>query len=183
MTEIWLRNNSRVLLLAAVPPALPAILGLALAFNSAGLGLQLAGWGLWLLACAGWGVVVWQLFRPRVSFRATPGPGQLWIYLRWAGVIRVPIEFVEGFLLGQGPTLLPLPASENVETSTLVIKVADSAESFAHVEVDRILGSWCNHYVTIRGMWCEPLSVGLVNRLNAQLAAVTPKRPTAQAAR
>jgi hypothetical protein len=27
--------------------------------------------------------------------------------------------------------------------------------------------------VTIRGTWCEPLSVGLVNRLNQRLAEVS----------
>jgi hypothetical protein len=34
------------------------------------------------------------------------------------------------------------------------------------------MGSWCNHYVTIRGTWCEPLSVELAARLNARLASV-----------
>ena len=107
----------------------------------------------------------------------------MWIYLRWTGAIRVPIQFVEGFLLGQGPTLLPVPATENIETSTVVIKLADSAEPYARVDVDRALGSWCNHYVTVRGMWCERLSLSLVNRLNARLAEVAPQTSNPQAAR
>jgi hypothetical protein len=95
----------------------------------------------------------------------------------------VPIEYVEGFLLGQGPTLLPVPATENIETTTVVIKLADRAEEYARVDVDRALGSWCSHYVTVRGMWCEPLNVDLVNRLNARLAEVMPHTSSAQAAR
>jgi len=154
-----------------------------LAAGAQGRGTQIAGLALIALGVAGWAVILWQLLRPRLAYRTDQGQGELWFYLRWVGVIRVPIQFVEGFLLGQGPTLLPVPATENIETSTLVVKLADSAESYAHVDVDRALGSWCNHYVTVRGMWCEPLSLGLVNRLNARLAEVSPQTSHAQAAR
>jgi len=183
MIETWLRTNTRVFLLALIPPLVPALLGLLLIVHGTGRGPQLAGWVLMGLAVVGWCIVFWQLRRPRIEYRALGGDGQLWIYLRWVGVIRVPIEFVEGFLLGQGPTLLPVPATENIETSTVVIKIADRAEEYARVDVDRALGSWCNHYVTVRGMWCERLSLDLVNRLNARLAKVTPQTSTAQAGR
>jgi hypothetical protein len=32
------------------------------------------------------------------------------------------------------------------------------------------LGKWCGSYITIRGTWCERLSVELVQRLNVRLA-------------
>ena len=183
MTEIWLRTNTRVFLLALIPPAVPAAIGLALTANATGRGPQIAGLLLIALAVVGWAIVVWQLCRPRIAYRTIEGEGQLWFYLRWIGVIRVPIQFVEGFLLGQGPTLLPVPATENIETSTVVVKLADSAEEYARVDVDRALGSWCNHYVTVRGMWCERLSLDVVNRLNSRLAEVTPQTSNSQAAR
>jgi hypothetical protein len=183
MTETWLRTNTRVFLLALIPPAVPALLGLLLLVGTAGRGPQIAAVVLLGLAVVGWGIAFWQLRRPRIEYRTLGGNGQLWLYLRWIGVIRVPIEFVEGFLLGQGPTLLPVPASENIETSTVVIKIADRAEEYARVDVDRALGSWCNHYVTVRGMWCERLNLALVNRLNARLAEVMPQTSSAQVGR
>ncbi len=183
MTEIWLRTNTRVFLLALVPPSVPALLGVLLAAGATTRATQITGLVLIALGMAGWTVVFWQLCRPRIAYRLHQGQGQLWFYLRWIGVIRVPIQFVEGFLLGQGPTLLPVRATENIETSTLVVKLADSAEAYARVEVDRALASWCNHYVTVRGMWCEPLSLSLVNRLNARLAEVSPQMSNSQAAR
>jgi hypothetical protein len=183
MTEIWLRTNTRVFLLALIPPAVPALLGLLLAAGATGRGKQIAGLVLITLAMVCWAVIVWQLRRPRIAYRTHQSDGQLWIYLRWIGVIRVPIQYVEGFLLGQGPMLLPVRATENVETSTVVIKLADCAESYARVEVDRALGSWCNHYVTVRGIWCERLSVSLVNRFNARLAEVSQRTSNLQAAR
>ncbi len=40
--------------------------------------------------------------------------------------------------------------------------------------------AWCSGYITIRGTWCEPLNVPLVNRLNQRLADVTrARRPPA----
>jgi hypothetical protein len=55
----------------------------------------------------------------------------------------------------------------------LVIRIAESAADWQHVEVKPQLGSWCGGYVTVRGTWCEPLSISLVNRLNQRLAEVT----------
>ena len=49
---------------------------------------------------------------------------------------------------------------------------SDRAEAWHRQEVKPGLGKWCEGYITIRGTWCEPLSVGLVNRLNQRLAEV-----------
>ncbi|HEX3871331.1 MAG TPA: hypothetical protein VHV77_12890, partial [Pirellulales bacterium] len=34
------------------------------------------------------------------------------------------------------------------------------------------LGTWCHHYITLRGTCCEKLTLDLVNRLNARLYEV-----------
>ncbi|HEX4131608.1 MAG TPA: hypothetical protein VHZ24_16335 [Pirellulales bacterium] len=81
----------------------------------------------------------------------------------------VPIEVVEGFLLGQGPSYLPGKEASRSETRTLVVRLAERATEWEHVAMPPRLGSWCGHYITIRGTWCEPLSVDLVNRLNMKL--------------
>ena len=84
--------------------------------------------------------------------------------------IEVPLALVEGFLLGQGPSYLNAHKPAASQVSTIVIRLADRATDFAQRDVKPTLGSWCNHYVTIRGTWCEPLSVALVMKLNGRLA-------------
>ena len=91
-------------------------------------------------------------------------------HLRGGGPIRVPLEFVEGFLLGQGASYLRNDAAQTAQVSTVVIRLADRATEYAQRDVKPALGAWCNHYVTIRGTWCEPLSLALINQLNTRLA-------------
>ncbi len=64
-----------------------------------------------------------------------------------------------------------------------MIRLADRATDYAQRDVKPALGSWCNHYVTIRGTWCEPLSLALVTRLNTRLAAAQASLKKEQAAR
>jgi hypothetical protein len=96
-------------------------------------------------------------------------------FLRLDGPVRVPIEHVEAFLLGQGPAWLPGKRMERAATITLVVKLSERVKEWEHVAVFPAWGSWCDHYVTIRGTWCEPLSLEVVNRLNACLT--TAKQP------
>ena len=53
-----------------------------------------------------------------------------------------------------------------------MIRIADSATEWRQQEVKPQLGKWCEGYITIRGTWCEPLSIDLINRLNERLAEV-----------
>lgn len=176
MRETWLHSNTRPLRLAMVLAAL---------FWLMGVGLFLTGWaatvglvvcGPSTLACA---ALLVALRRPRLAYEA----GQLLLYLRPGPPIRVPIDVVEGFLLGQGPTRLPGKQAGRLETATLVIKLAESAEAWNRIEVRPALASWCNHYVTVRGTWTEPLSVALVNRLNVRLDEAKRRQRTPQGAR
>ena len=59
------------------------------------------------------------------------------------------------------------------EAAAIVIRIADAAPESRHQDVKPQLGKWCEGYVTIRGTWCEPLSIDLTNRLNHRLAEVT----------
>ena len=49
----------------------------------------------------------------------------------------------------------------------------DAAHEWRRSETKPSLGHWCDGYITIRGTWCEPLSIELVNRLNTRLFEVT----------
>ncbi len=175
MREVWLKNNARAAWLGAVPPAFGAVVG----------GLLLAGLieplaGVWLraigavLACLSLiflCLILWQSLQPRLAVEA----GHLLVYLRPDGPVRVPLDVVEGFLLGQGPSFLPGKRFANTEAATLIVRLAESAPQWAMIETDRRLGNWCGHYITIHGAWCEALSVDVANRLNARLAEAKQK--------
>lgn len=171
-TEVWLRNNRRALALGAAGPLLAAAIGVAIVAISTGGGFLGRG-GLIFGACMIlFGVIsallmLVEVFRARLAYR----DGHLLVRLRTGPPVRVPIEIVECFLLGQGASMLK-GDHDTRETSTVVVKLDERAEDWAQVDVKPALGSWCGGYVTIRGTWCEPLSVDLVRRLNVRLAEV-----------
>ncbi len=171
--EIWLRTNVRAVLFGMVPPLAVGLLGLVLwvglpgrepAAWMRGLGIALAALALITILA-----LVWQLRQPRLAYC----DGHLLVWLRGGPPIRVPIDAVECFWLGQGPSLLPGKRHERTETSTIVIRIAEKAADWRHREVKPQLGKWCEGYITICGTWCEPLSIELVNRLNQRLAEVS----------
>ena len=106
-----------------------------------------------------------QALAPRVGYKK--GKLRLIVGLGWPE--RVPLDVVEGFLLGQGPSWLPTRKLANAPARTLVVRLAERAHEWERKDVFPPFASWCGHYVTIRGAWCEPLNVALVNQLNQRL--------------
>lgn len=171
MHETWLRPNRRILAFAALLPTLAAAIGLALVALPVGGGgvrtwLRIVGGTLTAFSTMGLLFLLWQARQARL---ACDGRRML-VNLGTARPIAVPLEVVEGFLLGQGPAFLP--GQKQAEVANLVVRLSERAPEWERIAVNRQFGSWCGHYVTVRGTWCEPLSVGLVNRLNARLAEV-----------
>jgi len=116
------------------------------------------------------GLCVYLLTQPRLSYANE----HLCVRLRPGKPIEVPINVVECFFLGQGPALLPrrLGDSDKIEeTSTIVVRLAESAEQWKHFDVKPALGLWCDGYITIRGTWCEPITNEVLKRLNDKLIA------------
>ena len=170
MPETWLRSNRRILAFAAIMPALTLVIGVALVAASRGNAER--GW-MWMagaviagVSLAGLLFLLWQARQARLACDGR----RLLVNLGTARPVPVPVEIVEGFLLGQGPSFLPTKRYQTAEVHNLVVRLAERAGEWERIEVNRQLGSWCGHYITIRGTWCEPLSVGLVNRLNARLS-------------
>ena len=167
--ETWLRPNRRPHLLIAIP-GLVFLVGGAVAMWfvtgrwGQGLGGLVAVLGL-LFFFTAWS----SSLQPRLSY----GDEQLFVYLRAGKPISIPIEVVECFFLGQASSLLG-PASVEVDepTSTIVIRLAESAAAWKQFDVNARLGRWCDGYVTIRGTWCEPINVDLLKNLNHRLAVV-----------
>lgn len=182
--DIWLRNNPRAVRMLMPWPALMALFGIAVLAASCFLASPEAAWRGWgcalglLMSAVGILVLVLlerQARGPRVAYQ----DGKLLLFVRFGPPVQVPIELVECFLMGHAPTLLPGEQNAKQQTITLIVRISERAEEWSHVEVHHLLAAWCDSHVTIRGTWCERLSVQVVNQLNQQLAQVQQQRRAA----
>lgn len=171
MYEIWLRPNRRILAVAALLPFGLLLIGCTLLFfaaqNSRGW-MQVLGFVLAGISVVAIVFLLIQAVRPRLAVAGR----HMVVNLGTARPIRVPLDVVEGFLLGQGPSFLPGEGQNQSEVANLVVRLAERAVEWEGAEVNHQFGTWCGHYITIRGTWCEKLDVALVNRLNARLVEV-----------
>ena len=180
MAEPWLRSNPRVALVGAVPLGIMTLIGFILTRGWFGhppaVAVQQIGYGL---ACAaGLALALWWLVArlPRLSY----GNGYLLVYLRLSRPIRVPIDAIECFFLGQGPDpVVGRLGNQTMETINVVMRLAERSREWSEVDVNRMLGNWCDGYATIRGAWCERLSTELVTELNNRLVHAKRVLPSA----
>ena len=167
--EVWLRPNRRILALGIVILALPLVGAVSMILISRQIAVTTLGWTIGALTVLLLAFAIRAISRPRLAY----DKGCLLVYLSSARPHRVPIELVECFFLGQGPSLLPAPTlsgeNDSPESSTIVVRLAESAEDWKHVEVRPSLGLWCDGYITIRGTWCEPINADRMKQLNHRL--------------
>jgi hypothetical protein len=181
MPEIWLRANRRVLLLGMILPAVLVAIGL---MPVLGMGERAENWLRiigWIAIGAGlilFTVIAAQLRVPRLAY----ADGKLLAYLRTGQPFRVPIEFVECFFLGTGAGQIASPSGSELPIRNLVIRIAEKAADFQARQFKPVLGRWAEGYITIFGAWCEPLTLEVVQRLNADLSRVQKAQKEAQAA-
>ena len=169
MVESWLRKNCRIEILRLVLSSLLVLPGPLLTLFAAqrwlhGIGVVWTACGVMALAA--------QVLQGRLPLVGRQGD-ELLFYLNGWKAIRVPLEIVEVFFLGQGESEIGSP-DKRAETSNVVVRLAEKAESWQKVPVRSRLARWCDGYITIRGMWTEPLSLEVVKQLNHRL--VTAKR-------
>ena len=180
MRECWLKTNRRVIAIVLVAPLVLLAGGLGLALGLGGHeSFRLVSWIGWLLAAvgaAGVALLLVLFFQPRLGFARD----RLMVYLGTPRPLEVPIELIECFFLGHGPSGLPTSEGQEPETQTIVVRLAESAAEWKHREVKPALGHWCDGYIVIRGTWCEPISAELVNRLNARLVEAHRRRKQAR---
>jgi hypothetical protein len=171
MPEVWLRPNRRALLLGLILPAILAAVGgliVTLALLLQWHWVAHVAAGVILLAAAYLtGNILWLASQPRLAYE----PGSLLVYFEPKNPIRVPLEIVECFFLGQGASELPKIDGIEPETSNIIVRLAERAKDWHHRDVEPALGHWCEGYITIRGTWCEPISGEALKRLNQRLVA------------
>jgi hypothetical protein len=182
MPEVWLHSNRRALAVGMIVPGLWLIAALA------ALGISLStGQSWWIAALAAvlslpplWmlGGLAYAMTLPRLACERN----HLRVYADAYRPTRVPIEIVEVFFLGQGPSPLPKLAGRRPETQNIVVRLAESATQWREREVRPAIGQWCGGYITLRGSWCEPITRELMQRLNHRLAELQRERKTASSA-
>lgn len=178
--EVWLRTNRRALALSMVLPGL--LLGAAMAAIAWSLATQqyllvsgvlaaIVGVLLWMLGSL---YYAWSL--PRLAYQE----GELLVYVEVHQPTRVPIDIVEVFFLGQGPSELPKLRGREPETQNVIVRLAESATEWKHRDIRPAVGMWCEGYITIRGSWCEPITPAIMRRLNHRLAEIQRERKAAR---
>lgn len=178
----WLLGNRRVLLLGGLPVAL--LLGLGVVpwllppHGALGIGVRTFGVVLMIIGLSAATSIFRQLRLPRIAC----ADENLLLYLRGVEPIAVPLEAVECFFLGQGPSGLPSDALEQAETSNVIVRLAENAKEWHHHEVRSTFASWCDGYITIKGAWCERITEDKLRELNSKLAQVKRERKARQAA-
>ena len=164
MTEIWLRPNRRVLLVALVPLVLLGSAGVWLAIADS-LVLRIIGWLGVLITLVLVIGLVHQILIPRIAYRS----GKVLFHVGAGGPIAVPVQAVEAFFLGQGPTDLLATGDKSPAAMNLVARLSRRRPEWDEAPVKDTLACWSDGYVTLRGAWCEPLTGELVRRLNRRL--------------
>ena len=178
--QILLRNNPRA------SRFLAGALGLAVA---AGLACLIWGWwsSRWIIAALGVavgltgaiGLARWQPWWR--SVRVALESETVRVYLRRGRPWAIPLDVVECFFLGQAPSTMRDAAGQEVETRNVVIRLAErSAEWQQQPGVERSLGRWCDGYITVYGIWCEPLDRSVVEAMNHRLAELKRSRRAAR---
>lgn len=138
--------------------------------------MQIGSWLLIVLCVGGLASILWALFLPRVAH----ADGRLLLFLRGPTPIRIPIDAVECFFLGQGPSGIGGGLSgEGAESRNIVVRLAERATEWHHGDLDRRLGQWCDGYITITGTWCEPIDADVVGAMNHDLADLKRKQKSA----
>ncbi len=167
--EVWLRPNRRIFGVGIFVLAWLLAGTVPLIATSQHVAVTIVGYTIGALILLLVFFAVRTIMRPRLAY----DDGCLLVYLGSAQPHRVPIELVECFFQGQGPSLLPAPTmagqSESPESATIVVRLAESAEDWKHIEVKPTLGHWCDGYITIRGTWCEPINPDRMKQLNHRL--------------
>ena len=182
MPEVWLRPNRRALLLGMVLPAVAVLAGawgVAYAIvTQASFWWMLPGGLIALVGIYLIGSLGFSLSLPRVAYE----PGALLVYLGSQEPVRVPIDVVEVFFVGQGASNLPKMKGREPETTNIIVRLAESAGDWKHRDVDPRFAHWCEGYITLRGAWCEPIGETALRRLNKRLVEVQRERKEQAAA-
>jgi hypothetical protein len=171
MRECWLKPNRRALLMGCSIPSVGVAVGIGMMLIST----STTAWGIAGLAAGGLmvtaaGTIALGLLAhamiPRVAF----DHDQVLVYLRGHRPYRLPLDVVECFFQGQGPSGMMSRSGRCSKTTNVVVRIAERATQWHECPVKQSLGEWQNGYIVIRGTWSEPITEEKLRELNSKLA-------------
>ena len=177
--EVWLKPNRRALAMGMILPLAMALLGLGAVIGfwppSGPLRVFIVAAGTLMAGLGGLSVVLLGLAlrQPRIAFDGS----SLWFHIDGRSPVRVPLEAVEAFLGGRSESLASHARIQ--KTYAVVVRFADRFPEFHERPIRHVMGTWQDGYLSIRGLWCEPISAELIKSLNRKLNEA--KRRTRQA--
>ncbi len=101
---------------------------------------------------------------PRLAYK----DGQLLVYVGGLRPTHVPIEFVEVFFIGQGMAGANV-AGSRLQAANLVVRLAERAQVWHARDMRSTFGTWKDGYISLSGVWCEPIDAPLLHALNRRL--------------
>ncbi len=135
-------------------------------FNS-----SLGVWRNWLaIAWAGGGIILCGsllhiLGRARMRLRGD----NLQLALNWVQSTRIPLDVVECIFAGETKGAWAISPKIPYRTRSLVIRLAETARPWSSGPVVKTFATWSDGYITLHGLWCEPLDRDLILQLNDYL--------------
>lgn len=170
MPEPLLQGNRRFVALWLAVGLATAAVGLSLVAMA--VPMLLRGLGSILLLAGTMITMLWWNFlsRPRLAI----SDDELWVYMLATGdPIRVPLDAVEVFFMGQGAVKGKQPGQpatyRGAVAANVVVRIAESATDWHCKDVNDWLGVWEAGYITVRGLWCEDIHQELLKKMNKKL--------------
>ena len=167
-SEIWLRGNRRALVVGSVAPAVLGTVGVMGATNllpiELSISMRLAAGILAILSALVGIAMASQARLPRLAY----ADGKLLIYAGSSKPYQVPIDIVEVFFGGQGATDVHVP-SHKVESRYVVVRLAERHKEWHERKMRPSFGRWHDGYISLSGVWCEPITADLIKTMNHKL--------------
>lgn len=118
--------------------------------------------------------VAWQSWRFTCTPRAAIEGGELLLYVRsLSKPVRLPLEAVEVFFMGQGAVSGDEPGHprdyRGHVAANVVVRLAESEVAWHRRSVNPWLAVWADGYVTLRGLWCENIDQQVLSSMNSSL--------------
>jgi hypothetical protein len=165
--DVWLQGNRRLIYPMFVLPILLAILGITLIALTWDRYIWLSAVGVLIIAVSV--LLSISIMFYAYTMRIACDGKNLLLYIQESKPVAVPLEIVECFFLGSGITAMPGSPNREIQTKNIVVRIAERATDWAHRDMPLEVGKWCEGHVTIRGLYCEPLTVDKVQELNVKL--------------
>jgi hypothetical protein len=83
--------------------------------------------------------------------------------------VSLPLRAVECFFRGRASGPTELGPADALQVESLILRIAEREQEWQSGELAPVFGKWCGGYITLNGLWCEPLSPEKLIELNREL--------------